>query len=140
MKTLQVVLTSLLFSGCVTGYNPSYFYNEIQVVNLSGETIADVNLRVGGSGRTLACAEVKSNAMCSERFGKRRYPQGKLDLSWTGGDGKRRSQQAAPSAPAYFPSAFALRVVMEIKPDGSINAFFEQDEPGRDDGFLIIGS
>jgi hypothetical protein len=44
-----------------------------------------------------------------------------------------------PEIPAYFPSSFPLRVVIEIREDGSVKAFYEQEEPGRNGGIFISG-
>lgn len=70
------------------------------------------------------------NALCHDRFSKRRYPQQVIDLSWTYGDGSQKSQQLTPAIGAYFSTVFGLRVMLEINEDGSVKSFFEQDEPG----------
>jgi len=36
-----------------------------------------------------------------------------------------------PSVPVHGLTSFPLRVVMELSEDGSVKAFYEQDEPGR---------
>ena len=137
MKLLSTLLLALTSVACVTTYKPTYDYNEIQVVNLTGATITDVNLRVGGSERSLSCDEVLKNALCDDRFGKRRYPQQGLELSWVQADGKQQSQQLAPAIPAYFVTAFPLRIILETREDGTAKAYYEQDEPGGDDGMII---
>ncbi len=134
MKKLSILLFSVLTVACVTGYNPTYYFNEIQVVNLSGAAISNVTLRVSGSDKDLSCDEVAKNALCHDRFSKRRYPQQVIDLNWTHGDGSQKSQQLTPGIGAYFKTVFALRVMLEINEDGSVKSFFEQDEP---DGFIF---
>lgn len=135
MKTTIVLLGALTMAGCVSGYNPTYYFNEVQVHNLSGDTIENVSLRVLESPKALSCAAVNRNAMCDDRFGKRRYPQQGIELSWTHPDGSSKSETFSPHVPVYFSSAFPLRIVMEIDPEGSVNPFYEQEEPG--DGGLI---
>ena len=130
MKIISILLFSVLSVACVTGHNPTYYFNEIQVVNLSGATISKVNLRFSGSDKTLSCDEVAKNALCHDRFNKLRYPQQEIDLSWTHGDGSQKSQQLMPSIAAYFSTVFGLRVMLEINEDGSVKAYFRQDEPG----------
>ena len=137
IKVLSILLLALASVGCAMTYNPSYFYNEIQVVNLTGGTITEVNLRVGGSERTLSCAEVLKNALCDDRFGERRYPHQGLELSWVHGDGQQNSQQLNPAIPAYFVTAFPLRIMLEALEDGTVKAYYEQEEPGRDGGMFI---
>ena len=133
MIKLSILLFSILTAACAGGYNPTYYFNEIQVVNLSGATISKVNLRISGSDKTLSCDEVANNAICHDHFAKRRYPQQEIDLSWTHGDGSQKSQQLTPAIPAYFRPVFGLRVMLEINEDGSVESYFEQDEP---DGFF----
>jgi hypothetical protein len=129
MKKLSILLFSVLTVACVTGYNPTYYFNEIQVVNLSGATITNVSMRVKGSDKTLSCEEVTKNRLCHDRFGKRLYPQQEIELSWTHSDGSQKSQQLNPGIPAYYFPVFALRVMLEINEDGSVKSFFEQDQP-----------
>ncbi len=132
MKKLYLLPLGLLLTACVSGYNPTYYYNEVQVVNLTGDTISDVSVRVVDS-RALACDEVLKFAMCDERFGKRRYPQLGIELAWTGADGERRSDSFSPPVPVYFSASFPLRIVMEVNEDGTVKPFYEQEEPGRGD-------
>lgn len=135
MKTLAIVAFSVAVSACVSGYNPTYYYNEIQVVNLSGDAISNVQVNVENS-RSLSCDQVARNALCDERFGKRRYPQQAVKLSWTHGDGSQKSQQVAPHIAAYHYSAFPLRLMLEIDADGGVKPYFEQETPS---GHFING-
>ena len=81
MKKLSILIFSLLTVGCITGYNPDYYFNEVQAVNLSGASVADVNIRVVDTQKSLSCAAVAWHAMCDDRFGKRRFPQQGIELS-----------------------------------------------------------
>ncbi len=132
MKQLLIAMLSFLTLACVTGYNPRFYFNEIQVVNLSTATIEDVRVIFVGSSKALGCAEVAKHAMCADRFGRRLYPQQGIELSWTHTDGSLKSGIFSPLIPATYNSAFALRIVMEVNANGSVKAFYEQDEPGRD--------
>ncbi len=114
----------------MTGYNPNYYFNEVQAVNLSGATVEDVIIRVVNTQKTLSCAEVARYAMCDERFGRRRFPQQGIELSWTHPDGSRKSEMLSPSIPVTYSPGFPLRIVMEIREDGSVKLFYEQEEPG----------
>lgn len=136
MQKSMILLACAVLSACVTGYNPGYYFNEVQVVNLTGATIENVSWRVNDSAKALSCPEVAKFAMCDDRFGKRRYPQQGIELSWTHPDGNRKSDTANPGIPAYFPATFPLRIVMEVLEDGSVNTFYEQDEPSRDGFFM----
>ena len=132
MKKLIVLLACGLTTACAAGYNPRYYFNEVQVVNLTGATIMDVSWQVVNSPKALSCPEVAKFAMCADRFPNRRYPQQGIELSWRHADGSRKSNMPNPPVPAYVFTSVPLRVVMELSEDGSVKAFYEQDEPGRD--------
>jgi hypothetical protein len=126
-----LLLPVVLIAACATGYQPAYRFNNVQAVNLAGATIRDVAINIIDSPKTLACDQVNPNAMCADRFPYRRYPQQGIVLSWTHVDGGHLSETLNPEVPVFFNSAFPLRIVMEIREDGSVKAFYEQDEPGR---------
>ncbi len=127
MKILSILLLSVLIVACATGYNPTYYFDGIQVANLSGAAISNVNLSITGSDKTLSCDEVAKNALCHDRFGSHRYPQQVIELSWTRGDGSQKSQQLTPPIPAYYSLGRPLRLMLEINEDGSVKPFFEQN-------------
>ncbi len=131
MNKLIVLAACGFIGACAGGYNPVYYFNEVQVVNLSGADIRDVSLRVIDSPKVLDCEAVAKFAMCHDRFGRKRYPQQGVELSWTHADGSHRSDTPNPHVPTYYSPAFALRIVMEIAEDGSVKTFYEQEEPGR---------
>ncbi len=132
MKKQLMVMLSLATVACVTGYNPRFYFNEVQVVNLSSAIIEDVRVGFVDSPRRLDCEEVAKHAMCADRFNRRYYPQQGIELSWIHTDGGRKSGLFTPAIPVTFNAAFALRIVMEINADGSVKSFYEQDDPGRD--------
>ena len=128
MKKISIVLVSFLSVACASnGYNPSYIFNQLQVVNLTESTITDVSLEIGGSDRSAKCDEVAKNAICNKNFGKRRYPQQVNVISWTDGGGTPRSQQVSPKIAAYYDVPLPLRLVIEIHEDGSVKPIIEQD-------------
>jgi len=128
MKKFLIVLLSVSTLACATGYNPRYYYNQVQAVNLTSGSITDVSVVIVGSRTTLACDDVNKNAMCADLFGKRLYPQQGMELGWTHTDGSRKSETLSPTVPVTFGRA-PLRIMMLINADGSVKAFFEQDEP-----------
>ncbi len=130
MKKYLVAMLSLSILACATGYNPRYYFNQVQVVNLSTGMIADVRVGFVGSPRTLACDEVAKFAMCADLFSRLFYPQEGIDLSWTHTDGSRKSDLFAPAIPVTFDASFPLRIMMEVNADGSVKPFYEQDGPG----------
>ncbi len=134
MKKLTVLILSCLSVACTKGYNPTYYFNEVQVVNLSGATIEDVAASVAGTEKNISCEKVAKNAICYDHFGKRRYPQQGIELSWIHGDGSRKSEVQTPRIPAFFSPAFPLRLMLEINEAGLVKVYYQQEEPG--DGIL----
>ena len=132
MKIFVSLIAMLFISGCVSGgYQPSYRFNQLQVVNLTGSTIERVEVRVLQSERSVRCAEVNNHAICDKRFGSRRYLQQGVELSWDHVDGNRKTEVFNPPVPVYFSAAFPLRIVMEIDADGAVKSFYEQDDRNR---------
>jgi len=136
MKKLMILVAGGFISACATGYNPSYYFNEVQVVNQAGAPIQDVSLLVLDSPKMLNCAEVAKFAMCDDRFGRRRYPQRGIELSWIHPDDSQKSETLNPHIPAFFSPTFPLRIVIEVREDGSVKIFYEQEEPDGNRFFL----
>jgi hypothetical protein len=128
MKTITLLLSSLTLAACAGGYNPRYYYSNIEVANLSGGAITNVEVQVGADGRNLRCETVAKNALCQERFGKRPYPQQDIELSWQDSDGNPQSTKVNPHLPATLIPSWALRIMLDIREDGSVKAYFKQDD------------
>ncbi len=128
MKTLLVMVSCLTLAACAGGYNPRYYYSNIEVANLSGGAITNVEVQVGADGRNLRCETVASNALCQQRFGKRLYPRQDIVLSWQDSDGNEQSTGVNPHLPATLTPSGALRIMLDIREDGSVKAYFKQDE------------
>ena len=137
MKSLILAVAAALLAGCATGYNPSYHFKQVEVVNLAGAPLQNLSWNVVGSGKSMNCSEVAPNAICADYFPQRRYPRAGIELSWTHADGERRSEVPNPAVPAFFYAAFPLRVIIEIDAEGSLNAYYDQDTPG--DNLFISG-
>ena len=127
MKAFTLIAVCLLVSACATGYNPRYYYSDIEIANLTGTTIRNVRVQVGPGGRILECAEVTKDRLCQQRFGKIPYPNAEIQLSWESSDGKPMSAQMNPPVPVTYSPALSLRVMMDIAPDGSVDFYFKQD-------------
>ncbi len=128
-RNLLLIAFGIATIGCTLSYNPRYSFNQVQAVNLTSATITNVSIDVIDSPWNLDCDEVVKFYVCADRFPKRLYPNQGISLSWTHTDGSRKSETLAPSVPVTFNSAFGLRIVMEINDDGSVKAFYEQDDP-----------
>ena len=138
MKKLTVLILSCLSVACIRGYNPTYSFNQIQVVNLSGTAIEDVSASVAGTAKKISCEKVVKNAVCNDYFGRRAYPQQGIELSWIHGDGSRKSEVQSPPIPSFYSPAIPLRLVFEINEAGSVKANYEQQELDRDGGMMYF--
>ena len=136
MKSITLLLSSLVLASCAGGYNPRFYYGNIEVANLSGGDISNVVVQIGADGRTLRCETVAKNALCQERFGKRPYPQQTIELSWQDSAGNAQSAQVNPQIPATMVPSLSLSVMVDIQEDGSLKARFQQD----DNKFGSLGS
>jgi len=128
MKSLYLSGLCLLISACAVGYQPRYYYSDIVVANLTGDTIRNVKVQVGPGGRTLECAEVTKNRLCQQRFAKRLYPLALVELTWQTSAGQQMSSQMNPSVPVTMVPSLSLRLMMDIGEDGTVKYYFKQDD------------
>ena len=128
MKSILLLLSCLSLVSCATGYNPRFYYSNIEVANLTGGSITNVEVMIGETARNLRCDEVTKNRLCQERFGKRPYPGQAIQLSWLDSAGNPQSRQPNPSILATLTPGLPLRVMLEIHQDGSVKAKLEQDD------------
>jgi hypothetical protein len=126
MKALHLAALCVLIAGCATGFNPRYYYGQIEVDNLAGETIRNLKVQVGPGGRVLECAEVTKDRICEERFVRTLYPQEMIEVSWQTSDGRQLSAQMNPQVPVTLVYSQPLRVLMEIYADGSVKFYIKQ--------------
>jgi len=128
MKILNLVTLCVLISACATGFNPRYYYSDIEIDNLTGETIRNVRVEVGPGGRVLECAEVTKNRICQQRIGKLLYPKAEVMLTWETADGRQMSAQENPPVPITLVYSQPIRLLMDIAADGSVRFYFKQDD------------
>ena len=129
MKILTVLTLALLLGACNAGYSPRYYFHNVEIANLTGDEIRNVEAQVGE--RQLQCERVANNAICDDRWGKRPYPAEGFDLRWQDSSGQQFSERLSPSVPVTLSPSRSLRVLTEISPDGSVTVDFRQD------GFLF---
>jgi hypothetical protein len=125
MKAISLILSSLLLAACSGNYSPRFYYSYIQVANLTGKTISNLELQVGE--RELACDTLTNNSICDDQFGKRPYPQQPVQLSWQDGDGKQQTRQPNPPVLATMTPGKPLRLHLEIHEDGSVKSTLQQN-------------
>ena len=132
MKKNCIVLFAILsLSACATSYNPTYYYNEILVVNNSRELIQDVTISASESGRQFSCGNIAPLGICSDRFPRLKYEQNPIRISWVFGSRAGQSSEFVLEVPATMSTGLPLRGVLEISPKGKIAAYFNQEDLHR---------
>ena len=128
-RTLLLVCTLFLYT-CATTDVPVFYYNEVVVRNLTKGIVEDVTIRADQSQRMFGCSNIAPLGRCSNQFPKREYLKSPIQIGWTLDNHSRETNEFILEIPASFSPAIVLRGVLEIHPDGSIHAFFEQVNPG----------
>ena len=128
-KNYNYVILGLLLSSCATSYEPQYFYNEILVINKSREVIQDVRVSAEATGRSFNCGNIAPLGICSNKTPLRLYMKSPITIAWIFGNTARQTDEFILEVPALMNREFPLRGVLEISPQGSISAYFEQDAP-----------
>jgi hypothetical protein len=128
-KSYTALISGLLLSACATGYETPYFYDEILIMNKSASIIQDVSIRSRETGRMFGCGNIAPRGICSDKFPRRRYVKSAIQINWVFGNTVRQTDEFVLEVPATFQSEITLRGVLEITPEGSISAYFEQVGP-----------
>ena len=128
-KATTLAVSAIVLAACAGGYNPQYNINEIVINNNSDQAVRDVSIRAGG--RVFQCENIAPYGMCSNRFPQRRYQNDGIEIEWALGSGAPRSESLQLDVPATFITGLSLRGVLEVSPEGGIEAHFEQDSPLR---------
>lgn len=129
MKKYFILIPGLLLSSCVTSYESPYSYNEILIVNRSRQLIQDVTISAGETNRRFSCGNIAPLGICSDKFPRRPYLKSPIRISWVFGNTSGQSNDFVLEVPATYSTEFPLRGVLEISPQGSISAYFQQDTP-----------
>lgn len=116
----------ILLSACATSYNPTYYYNEILIINNSRELIRDVTISASETGRQFSCGNVAPLGICSDKFPRRRYEQNPIQINWVFGGRARQTNEFVLGVPATISTGRPLRGVLVISPEGDVSAYFEQ--------------
>jgi len=130
-RILIAGLSVLLTASCATGYQPRYNYNEILIVNNSRQLVQNVTITVAETGRVFSCGNVAPLGICANKFARRPYQKNPLRIAWEFGNSVQQSSEFVLEVPATLNTAFPLRGVLAISPQGEIEAYFEQDSPVR---------
>ena len=128
MKAVLFALSCLTLVACSIGYAPRMYYSYIEVANHTGTTISNVEVQIGADGRNLRCAEVTKNRICEERFARRPYPRQTIEVSWQDSVGQSQTRQLDPVLSVHLSPAFPMKILLNIKEDGSVTVDIRQDE------------
>lgn len=122
-------MLGILLSACATVYEPQYNYNEILIINKSRELIQDVKISASESGRGFSCGNIAPLGICSNKIPSRQYMKNPIQIAWVFGSSARQTNEFVLEVPATMDIALPLRGVLEISPQGSVSAYFEQGSP-----------
>jgi len=125
-KNHIILIIGLLLSSCATNYESAYSYNEILIINRSRQLIQDVTISAAGTNRTFSCGNIAPLGICSDKFPERRYLKNPIRIGWIFGNTSGQTDEFILEVPATFSTALPLRGVLEISPQGSISAYFQQ--------------
>ncbi len=131
MKKLILAGAVLAVTACASNSRPEYKINEILLVNNSRELLREVTVSVPSTGRSFGCGSVAPLGICGNRIPRRRYEYNPIRVEWTFGNRSRSTDEFVIPVPATFYTGLPLRAVLAVSPDGSIEAYFEQDTPLR---------
>jgi hypothetical protein len=133
-KNYLFVILGLLLSSCAISYESQYFYNEILVINKSRKLIQDVSVSAEATGRSFSCGNIAPLGICSNKIPQRRYMKSPITIAWVFGNTARQTDEFVLEVPAAMSTEYPLRGVLEISPQGSIWAYFQQDTPVENEG------
>ena len=128
-KNYRVLVLGILLSACATVSEPQYHYNEILIINKSRELIQDVKISVSEAGRGFSCGNIAPLGLCANKIPRRPYLRNPIRIAWVFGDIASQTNEFVLEVPATMDIALPLRGVLEISPQGSISAWFEQGDP-----------
>ena len=126
-KNHIILIIGLLLSSCATSYESPYSYNEILIINRSRQLIQDVTISAAGTNRTFSCGNIAPLGICSDKFPERRYLKNPIRIGWVFGNTSGQTDEFVLEVPTTFSAEIPLRGVLEISPQGSISAYFQQD-------------
>ena len=119
-------MLAILLSACATVNTPQYFYNEVLIINKSRHLIQDVKISVSETGRGFSCGNIAPLGICSNKIPSRPYMKNPIQISWMFGNTALQTNEFVLEVPAMMDIDLPLRGVLEISPQGSLSARFEQ--------------
>ena len=133
MTNLRVVfpVIALLLGGCASvPVGPTYYYNEVVVLNQSRYVVRDVQISATNSGRVFGCGNIAPRGICSNKFRPQVYRGSPVRVTWGFGETAMRSEFFELALPPSSVAELPLRGVLVIGANGSVQAYLQQDKPG----------
>jgi hypothetical protein len=126
LKSVLFLVCVYLLASCATTSRPTYYYNEVVVRNNTKSIVQDVTIRADQSQRMFGCSNIAPLGQCSDQFPKRQYLASPIRIAWIIGNRNWQTEEFVLEIPESYNPTIVLRGVLELQPDGSMNAFFEQ--------------
>ena len=127
LKKILIIYCVVLIVACETMQRQAYYYNEIIVRNSTFGSIQDVKVRADKTGKVFRCTNIAPRASCSNSFGKKEYQGNPIDISWVYNDRLNVEKDIILKVPKSMDPLMPIQGVLEIKQDGSIATYFEQN-------------
>jgi len=122
-----ILISACLLSACGTVVKPVYYYNEIVVRNSTFYPVKDVEIRANRTNKVFKCSNIAPRASCSDTFPKRKYQGNPIKITWVYHDRKKETKEFVLAIPESMDRTIPLRGVLEIKSDGTIATYYEQN-------------
>ena len=129
-RVVRCITIACLLTACATVPGPTYYYDEIVILNQSRDLLRDVEIKAAGTERVFSCGNVAPRGICSNRFRPREYRGNPVSVAWQVGDGQRRSRVFQLELPPSFIPEIPFRGVLVIGANGGVSAYLQQDKPG----------
>ena len=125
------IASALLLCGCASvPVGPTYYYDEVVVLNQSRYVVRDVQIASTNSGRIFSCGNVAPRGICSNKFSPQIYQGKPVRVAWRFDEGDINSQVFELALPPSVVSELPLRGVLVIGANGGVRAYLQQDKPG----------
>ena len=127
MRSIFFFAFVYLITACATNHQPTYYYNEIRVLNNSSQILRNLSIRVPATGGEFSCGNIAPKGLCSNRFGARKYHYNPVQIEWSFGGGPVRTQDFTVPVPATFNLGLKIQGVVEVSDTGEMKVYFEQE-------------
>ena len=126
MRIILITISALLTS-CALVSEP-YYYNELVVINHTGDLIRNVAVKADKSNRIFKCSNIAPRAKCSVKFPNRKYLNNPLSITWIFNNIEKTKGNFKLNVPQHLQKSIPIRGILSIQLDGTVKIWFEQSK------------